>query len=122
MADEKEKYEAVAHFKIKGQDREERRQNLKAAIEIAKTLNEFLFHKGLTDVYEEGMKCDAPYPDFMIQLTEFFITCTTTFYMVKRPEEEIIKDVELFLDSVKEDVKQTVRQVFDMRKRLKPPT
>ena len=116
-----EKYEARAYIKFKeeGKEDKEKREAIESAREFVKLMSQLLFEKALREVYDEGMRSKYPSAELMLRLTDFFVSCTASFYMGRMSEEEIIKDIEVFLDSVKHDTIETIKQVFEMRREFK---
>ena len=107
MMDEK-KYEAHAYLKYKEDENktlsDDEKQLMKnASKKLLESLGKLLFEATLTDLYNEGMSSGTSSSAFMIRLTDFFVTQTVSFYMPGRSKEEIIREMNLFLDAVKQD-------------------
>jgi len=112
-----EHFEAHAYLKYKGEkDPTKTDENYKKLVSL---LGKLLFEKALTDVYNEGMKFGCADPEFMLKLTDFFVTASVSFYMTKESEEETIKKTSLFLDALKQDVINCIKGAYQTKEKLK---
>lgn len=115
-----EKYEAHAYIKIKDEENKEgEKQKIETTKNFLSLLGRLLFERALREVYDEGIKSAAPNTIFMLRLTDFFVSCTASFYISKKSQEEIIQEISSFLDAVKQDTLQTIEQTFKVEKELK---
>jgi hypothetical protein len=115
-----EQYEARAYIKLKEEEEGKEEEVQKAKIKkFLSIMGQLLFQKALTDIYEEGMEAGSPSSTFMLKLTDFFISCTLSFYSSKKPEEEIIKEINSFLDAVKQDALQGLKHTAELIEEFK---
>jgi len=115
-----EKYEAHAYIKVKGEEnKEETMEEVKKARDLICLLGETLFKHSVQQVYDEGMRVGYTTSDFMVLLTELFIGSTVSYYMSTKSEQEIIAEVTSFLEAVKTDTSNSIRHVFETRKKYR---
>ena len=113
-----ETYEAHAYLKFKEEEDGKDGKN-KDTKNFLSMLGKLAFQTTLTDMYNEGMKFGCSDPGFMLKLTDFFVTNTSSFFISNKLEEESIKQVSLFLDAVKEDIISCIKHTFEVTKNLK---
>lgn len=112
-----EKYEALAYLKFKGEEKKDEKNKIAKLLSL---LGSLIFKNALTDIYNEGMKYGCGDPEFMSKLTDFFVASTASFYYApNKSKEEIVKETSLFLDAVKQDIINAIKNTFELKEEIK---
>ena len=119
---EEKKFEAHAYLKYKDEEKEtqpitdEVKNSMKKLIGM---LGRIFFEAELGRLYDEGMRSGPSSPAFMILLTDLFIVQSVSFYMISKDKEQIIREMNSFMDATKQDALTLLENIFRDKDKFK---